>query len=145
MEARFDGFPLTYIPLRNAIFYSFAASYAEEAGARYLVGGHNRGDPRTFRDAGGAFLGNMERALRSGSAALDEGGLRILRPLERMTKPQVVRLAARVGVPFQLTWSCHSEGPRHCWRCGGCRTRVEAFRKAGVADPLRTRIPRKVS
>jgi 7-cyano-7-deazaguanine synthase len=131
--------PPTYIPMRNAIFYSVAAGYAEEVGARCIVGGHNRDDLRTFRDAGGRFFKALEGAFWSGSARLEKGRVKIIRPLEGMTKSEVIRLAVALGVPLRLTWSCHRDGARHCWKCPGCVSRTEAFRKAGVADPLRVR------
>ena len=34
----FRDLPPTYIPMRNGIFYSVAASYAEEVGADYIIG-----------------------------------------------------------------------------------------------------------
>ena len=132
----FRGLPATYIPLRNAVFYSLAASVAEETGAAYIIGGHNRDDLRVFPDTGPAFFGSLEAALRAGSGALKERRLRILRPLEALTKPEVIGLASSLGVPLGATWSCHLDGRKHCWRCAGCLSRVAAFAKAGVADPL---------
>ncbi len=137
MGVGFRGLPPTYIPMRNAIFYSLAASYAEETGARCIVGGHNKDDLGVFRDAGPPFFRKLEGALWAGSKILKENRTRILRPLESKTKPQVVKLANSLGVPLELTWSCHSDGERHCWACEGCRNRTKAFRSAGVADPLR--------
>jgi 7-cyano-7-deazaguanine synthase len=145
MGLRFEGLPSTYIPMRNAVFYSLAASYAEETGADYIVGGHNKDDLKVFRDAGPAFFESMEAALWAGSKALKRRRLRILRPLQARTKPQVIRIAASIGVPFELTWSCHSNGTLHCWRCEGCLNRIRSFDEAGVPDPLSVSRPEKVS
>lgn len=141
----FEGLPATYIPMRNAVFYSLAASYAEETGADYIVGGHNKDDLRVFRDAGPAFFVRLEAALWAGSGAMKKKRVRILRPLQAKTKPQVIRLAASLGVPFKVTWSCHSDGADHCWKCEGCLNRIASFAKAGVADPLRILDSGKVS
>jgi len=141
----FKGLPATYIPMRNAVFYSLAASYAEETGARYVIGGHNRDDLRVFRDAGPEFFRHLETTFWAGSEALRKRRLRILRPLETMTKPEVIRLAASLGVPFGSTWSCHSDGRGHCWRCAGCLGRARAFAEAGVPDPLNVSRLAKVS
>jgi len=137
MGRAFRGLPPTYIPLRNAMFYSAAAAFAEETGAGAVFGGHNRDDLGVFPDAGPEFFGQLEKAFRAGSAALRSSRFRILRPLESKTKVQVIRLASRLGVPLELTWSCHREGRAPCWRCEGCRGRTEAFRRAAVPDPLR--------
>jgi 7-cyano-7-deazaguanine synthase len=129
-------FPPTYIPLRNCIFYSFAASYAEVSGVSSIVGGHNREDERVFEDVSSKFFSSLEETLRTGSPVLRRNRVRIVRPLKRKNKAEVVRLAASLGVPLELTWSCHREGMEHCWRCDGCLSRMEAFRKAGIHDPV---------
>ena len=139
-NARFPGLPLTYIPMRNAVFYSFAASYAEEVRADCIVGGHNRDDQKVFRDVGAGFFANLEKAFWAGSKILDERRTRILRPLHSKTKPEVIRLASSLGVPLELTWSCHEDGRTHCWRCDGCLGRLRAFERAGVPDPLDVRL-----
>ncbi len=131
-----DGLPATYIPLRNSIFYSCAASYAEETGAALLVGGHNKEDERVFADVRSGFFRALQKALRSGSPVLRRNRVTITRPLKRMGKAEVVRLAASLGVPLGLTWSCHGEEEEHCWRCDGCLSRGRAFAAAGVTDPL---------
>ena len=134
------GLPPTYIPLRNIIFYGFAASYAEETGAASIVGGHNGDDSRVFADVSPAFFRSLQRALWSGSRILRQNRLQVVRPLRRLTKPAVIRLAASTGVPLELTWSCHRYSEKHCWRCDGCVSRMRCFKEAGVPDPLRAQI-----
>jgi len=131
-----SGMPGNYIPLRNSIFYSFAASYAEETGAAFIVGGHNKDDSEVFADVRPEFFGSLQRAFWYGSPTLRRNRLRIVRPLKDMRKQAVIRLGASLGVPFGLTWSCHRDSEKHCWVCDGCLTRLRCFRKAGVFDPL---------
>ncbi len=133
----FWGLPSTYIPMRNAVFYALAASYAEEVGANYILGGHNRDDLRIFEDTRRDFFDDLQRALWSGSSRLKKKRTTLLRPLQRMSKGEIVSYASRLNVPLELTWSCNREGTEHCWECDGCRARVEAFRWAGVEDPLK--------
>ncbi len=137
--ARFGGMPSTYIPLRNSIFYSFAASYAEEVSASLIVGGHNKDDGKVFEDVGSPFFRNLEGAFRAASPILRSSEITLSRPLKEKSKPEVVRLAASLRVPLDLTWSCHRSGRRHCWRCDGCLARRRAFTLAGVSDPLALR------
>ena len=132
----FPGMPRTYIPMRNAIFYSHAAAIAEETGAGVIIGGHNRDDEAVFDDVSAPFFADLQGAFRWGSRALKKSRLSISRPLRLKSKPQVVRFAASLGVPFGLTWSCHREGTSHCGECGGCLARRDSFRAAGVRDPL---------
>lgn len=144
-SGRFEGLPPTYIPMRNGIFYFFAASYAEEVGAEAVAGGHNRDDLKIFRDASQEFFSDLQEAYWSGSKILKAQRTRILRPLQKMTKAQVVGKAAELKVPLQLTWSCHRDGPVHCWECPGCLTRIASFRQAGIHDPLMLTSKRKIT
>jgi 7-cyano-7-deazaguanine synthase len=136
LGVRFEDLPPTYIPIRNALFYSIAGAYAEEVGADYLIGGHNRDDLEIYRDTSSAFFEKLQGMLWASSRRLEQRRLKVLRPLKSRTKPQVIRLAASLGVPLELTWSCHRDGSTHCWDCEGCRSRAASFRKAGVEDPL---------
>ena len=131
-----EGLPPTYIPLRNSIFYSFAASYAEETGASAIAGGHNKDDMRVFMDVSPEFFGALQEAFVCGSRVLRRNRLKVLRPLRGKTKPEVIRLADSLDVPLELTWSCHRDSPRHCGACDGCLSRRRAFAQAGVRDPL---------
>ncbi len=124
--------------MKNATYYSIAAGFAEEVGARFIFGGHNLDDAAVFEDTGDEFFKTLERAFLLGSKRLRASRTTIQRPLRGLTKAQVVSLAARTGVPLGWTWSCHREGETHCWRCPGCTQRKEAFRLAGVEDPLAT-------
>lgn len=128
--------PPTYIPLRNSIFYSFAASYAEETGASLIVGGHNRDDEKVFDDVSPGFFDALEEAFLASSPVLRKNRVRIARPLGDKSKPEVIRLAASLKVPLELTWSCHRSGREHCWECDGCLSRMRSFAAARVEDPL---------
>jgi len=127
--------------LKNAVYYSLAAAYAEEKGADRIIGGHNADDRRLFDDTSEEFFASLQRTIHASSPRLRRRGLKILRPLKDMSKSEVVALAAGIGVPLELTWSCYRAGAEHCWRCDGCRSRIEAFQAAGVQDPLATRRP----
>ena len=135
-RAVFEGLPPTYIPLRNSIFYSLAASYAEETGASVIVGGHNKDDAEVFEDVGPEFFAHLQKALRAGSVSLRRNRLQILRPLKQRTKVGVLKLASSLGVPLELTWSCHGDGDSPCMRCAGCTSRRLAFSRAKLGDPL---------
>jgi 7-cyano-7-deazaguanine synthase len=135
-----DGLPPTYIPLRNGIFYSFGASYAEETGASSIVGGHNGDDSHVFADVSPEFFTSLQKAFRSGSQILRRNRIQIALPLKNLAKPAVIRLAASMKVPLELTWSCHRDSEEHCWRCEGCLSRMRCFTEAGIVDPLRGKL-----
>jgi 7-cyano-7-deazaguanine synthase len=135
-QGRLAGLPRTYIPMKNATYYSLAAAFAEETGSSFIVGGHNSDDLRFFEDTSDEFFAHLQKAIRAGSARLRERRVRIWRPLREMPKVKVVALAYRLGVPLEMTWSCHMEGSEHCWKCDGCIARKRSFAEAGVTDPL---------
>ena len=130
------GLPQTYIPLRNSIFYAFAASFAEETEAGSIVGGHNRDDIEVFVDVSSDFFRSFQKSLWSGSRILRANRTRIVRPLKDKRKAEVIKLAASLRVPLELTWSCHRDGKEHCWQCDGCHSRIRCFAEAGLKDPL---------
>ena len=119
-----------YLEGRNIVLLSKAAVYmARENVARVLLG-PLAGNP--FPDATPGFFAAMQRAL---SIGLDRP-IEIETPFVAMHKADVIRLGARLGVPFELTLSCmQPAGGLHCGRCSKCRERRDAFRDAGVDDP----------
>jgi 7-cyano-7-deazaguanine synthase len=122
--------PQGYIPLRNLIFYALAAYHAEIRGARYIVGGHNRADCESFPDAGEAFWQQLNRIL--GLAIWSHAAIRteIVLPLLTLGKAEVIRLGYRLGVPFDLTWSCYHNAVQPCGTCESCLERAQAFVEA---------------
>ena len=49
-------------------------------------------------------------------------------------KVQIVKLAANLKVPFELTWSCYAGGKKPCGHCDSCKLRAKGFEEAGVHD-----------
>jgi len=132
---KLSGLPPTYIPQRNSIFYSLAASYAEEVGADFIIGGHNREDQLVFDDTKDQYFKSLQDAFWAASRVLRARGTTILRPLSSRTKVEVIRYASSLNVPLELTWSCHGEGTAPCWSCEGCQSRRRNFVLAGIEDP----------
>ena len=54
-----------------------------------------------------------------------------------MTKADIVREGARLGLDMGLSWSCYDPTPaaEHCGLCDSCRLRAKGFEEAGVPDP----------
>jgi 7-cyano-7-deazaguanine synthase len=125
--------PQGYIPLRNLIFYSLAAYHAEILGARYIIGGHNRTDCDSFPDAGRAFWEQLNQLLRLAIWSHSEIQTKIVLPLIEMEKTEVIRLGSRLGVPFEVTWSCYSDADHPCGTCESCLEREQAFAASGLS------------
>lgn len=130
------GIPSTYVPGRNTIFLSLAVSLADAVGASAIVIGANALDYSGYPDCRPPFIGAFGKVAKEGTKRGAEGKpLEILAPLLRLDKKGVVRLAARVGAPLHLTWSCYAGTRRQCGRCDSCKLRAKGFREAGLADP----------
>ncbi len=124
------------VPARNALIYSVAAYFAEIYGAELIVAGHNAEDANYFPDANARFRLYMSRALTLGTYIGRKRGLKVVAPLSKLTKTQVVKLGLSLGVPFEYTWSCHNNGDKPCGKCTGCLMRKRAFEELGIEDPL---------
>ncbi len=124
--------PQGYIPLRNLIFYALSAYYAEILAARYIVGGHNRSDCESFPDAGKAFWHQFHRLLAIGMMSYADLRTEVVLPLIDMSKAEVLRLGCRLGVPFELTWSCYYSSEKPCGACESCVERHKAMAVAGL-------------
>ncbi|MGI0038086.1 MAG: 7-cyano-7-deazaguanine synthase [Nitrososphaera sp.] len=125
----------SYIPARNMMFYSIAAYHAEFLGVKSIVGGHNMHDVEFFRDASKGYMEKMNALFKEGCLLCNGSMYKIALPLARMRRREIVKLAVRLHVPIELTWSCHNDGRAHCGNCYACRQRVEAFNSLGIRDP----------
>ena len=61
--------------------------------------------------------------------------VRIEAPYTNITKADIVRRGAALGIDYSKTWSCYKGSDVHCGKCGTCVERKEAFADAGVNDP----------
>ena len=121
----------TVVPFRNGIMLAIAAGYAESEGADGIVIAAHAGDHAIYPDCRENFMVAMSDAIRAGTYAQVE----LIRPFIKMTKAQIVRRGAELGVDYSQTWSCYVGGEIHCGKCGTCVERREAFLEAGIPDP----------
>ena len=123
----------SYIPLRNLIFYSIAGYFAQVKDISNLVGGHNANDGEIFNDATKPYFRKMNELILQGLA--DSIDCKILLPLIDMSRIDIIRMANRLNVPIELTWSCHKEGKYPCRTCYACKERLRAFSLLRLKDP----------
>ena len=128
--------PSTYVPGRNTIFLSLAASLADAIGAEAIVIGANALDYSGYPDCRPPFLSAFTKVAKLGTKRGSEGKpLKVLSPLLHLDKKGIVRLAKKVGAPLNLTWSCYAGGSKPCGLCDSCQLRAKGFRAAGAEDP----------
>ena len=138
MKRMSKGIPTTYVPARNTIFLSCALGYAEAVGADFIFIGANVVDFSGYPDCRPLYYRAMQRVARLGTKAGVEGrGIRIITPLIRKTKAQIIRLGTHLKVPYRLTWSCYLGESRPCGRCDSCQLRAKGFKQARLHDPAK--------
>lgn len=121
----------TVVPFRNGIMLSVACGLAESRGLRHVLIANHGGDHAIYPDCRPGFVEAMGRAMEEGTY----DGVSILAPFTDISKAEIARIGARLGVEYADTYSCYKGGECHCGRCGTCTERREAFRLAGIPDP----------
>jgi 7-cyano-7-deazaguanine synthase len=141
-EAPSQGIPATYVPARNTIFLAFALGFAEVLRARHIYIGVNAVDYSGYPDCRPAFVSAFQYLANLATRRAVEGETVSLHaPLISLTKADIVRRGAALGVDYAMTVSCYQpdgEG-RACGRCDSCRLRRDGFAAAGISDPTRYR------
>ncbi len=124
----------TYVPFRNGLFLSTAASLALSKGCDTLYYGAHKDDRAgsAYPDCSPAFVEAMGRAISEGTG----GALRVEAPFLHWNKAEIVKRGLALKVPYHLTWSCYEGEVTPCTACATCLDRQEAFRLNGITDPL---------
>ena len=129
-----DGAPVsTYVPFRNGLFLSSAASIALSNGCSEIYYGAHSDDAagNAYPDCSKDFNDAINSAIYIGSG----NALRVTAPFIGMNKAQVVKMGLGLKVHYEMTWSCYEGGDQPCGVCGTCRDRAKAFEANGVSDP----------
>jgi 7-cyano-7-deazaguanine synthase len=136
-KQRNNVIPLTYVPGRNIIFLSFAISFAEAINAQAIFIGAHCQDYSGYPDCRRPFFRAIAKAFDKGTKKGAQGErIKIAVPLINKTKAQIIRLAKRLDVPLELTYSCYAGGRFPCGKCDSCLFREKGFREAAMLDPL---------
>ena len=128
-----NGAPVsTYVPFRNGLFLSSAASIALSNGCTEIYYGAHMDDAagNAYPDCSKEFNNAINSAIYIGSGNI----LTVTAPFIGMNKAQVVKTGLELGVPYEMTWSCYEGGDRPCGKCGTCRDRAAAFLANGITE-----------
>lgn len=126
-----DNMKSTVVPFRNGIMLSVACGLAESRGLRYVMIANHGGDHNIYPDCRPEFITAMSDAMQKGT----DTQIEIFAPYTNISKADIVRHGAEIGVDYSHTWSCYKGGKKHCGKCGTCIERHEAFELAGIKDP----------
>ncbi len=136
------GIPITYVPARNSIFLAMALGWAEVLQAFDIFVGVNALDYSGYPDCRPEFIAAFESLANVATKAGVEGTgrFRIHAPLIDLSKAEIIKRGAALGVNYGVTSSCYDPDPEShaaCGRCDSCQLRARGFAEAGVSDPTR--------
>lgn len=133
-----NGLPNTFVPGRNLLFLTFAATIAYRRGARHLVTGVCETDYSGYPDCRDDTMKAMQLALNLGM----EERFVVHTPLMWIDKAETFALAERLGGPALLdlvceeTHTCYAGDRDHrhdwghgCGTCPACELRAEGWRR----------------
>lgn len=135
-----DDIPVTYVPARNLVFLALMTACAEAASARDVFIGVNALDYSGYPDCRPEFIASFAQTARLGTKAGVEGApFKIHAPLQEMTKADIARECARLGLDPSWSWSCYdpTDNGLACGLCDSCRLRKKGFAEAGIVDSTR--------
>lgn len=135
-----DDIPVTYVPARNLVFLALTTACAEAAGACDVFIGVNALDYSGYPDCRPEFIASFAETARLGTRAGVEGApFSIHAPLQHLTKADIARECARLGLDPAWSWSCYDPTPDGiaCGLCDSCRLRKKGFADAGIVDSTR--------
>ena len=132
-----DDIPVTYVPARNLVFLALTTACAEAAGSRDVFIGVNALDYSGYPDCRPEFISSFAETARLGTKSGVEGApFAIHAPLQHLTKADIARECARLGLDPSWSWSCYdpTEDGKACGLCDSCRLRKKGFAEAGIVD-----------
>jgi len=139
-----DHPPTTTVPMRNLNFLAIASSFADIYEIENIgIGIHSVDSP--YPDCRAEFVSSAEAAINASSimVAKKKNRITVWSPFLGMTKADVLKIGLELGVPYEITYSCYKGTIPPCGECATCRQREEAFRLAGITDPLKKELEGK--
>ena len=126
--------PISYVPFRNANILSVAVSWAEVLKVSAIYLGAVEEDSSGYPDCRRSFFDAFEETINVGTKP--ETNIKIITPLIRLTKKEIVVYGKSINAPLHLTWSCYKNEDIPCGKCDSCALRSRGFLQAGIKDPL---------
>ncbi len=130
--------PITYVPARNLIFLSYALAYAETINSKHIFIGVNAIDYSGYPDCRPEFIEKFQSLtnVATKATAAEHKNIKIETPLQNLSKKEIILLAKKLNVPIEFTHSCYAGYEKACGVCESCKIRLNAFKEAGIEDPI---------
>ena len=132
-----EAIPITYVFARNTVSLSLALAWSQVLGVCDIFLGVSAVDYSGYPDRRLAFIDTYED--RFNLAGVEESRLTVQAPLIDLTKAEIIRQGAALGVDDSLTVSCYQadDTGAACRVCESCFLRRDGFVNAGIPDPTR--------
>ena len=130
--------PITYVPVRNTIFLSYALAYAEVNEIYDIFIGVNALDYSGYPDCRPEYIQSFEKMSNLGTKFTQgDKKIKIHTPLIGLTKSNIIKKGNELGVDYSITHSCYdpSIDGLACKECDSCILRKKGFLEAGIPDP----------
>lgn len=126
--------PSSFVPGRNLMMLTAAASLTYEYKPEFLVIGANAVDYSGYPDCRPESILSFQDAI---NAAM-ESKINILAPLIHKTKEEISKMGINLGAKEALAKShtCYYGQTPPCGECPSCVIRAKGFELAGIGDPL---------
>jgi 7-cyano-7-deazaguanine synthase len=125
-------YPYEWVPARNLMFVAHAAALCDAKDISSIYMGLNLEESAVYPDNTIEFYEKMENILNVATLIRPK----IIMPLARMMKWQIVDYAYRIGAPIELSWSCYKSNVLHCGCCGPCYMRKTAHNMLNINDSI---------
>jgi 7-cyano-7-deazaguanine synthase len=122
----------TVVPNRNMILLSMAVGYAVSIDANKVYYGAHSGDHAIYPDCRPEFVHKMNDVC----AIANYEAVEIVTPYLEVSKTAILTAGLKMGLDYNLSWTCYNGREKACGKCGACQERLEAFTENGVTDPL---------
>ena len=125
-----DNMKSTVVPFRNGIMLSIAIGIAESNALDEVLIANHGGDHTIYPDCRPEFINAINNAAIQGTY----NNVNVVAPYTNITKGEIARIGAKLGIDYSKTWSCYKGEAQHCGKCGTCIERREALAEAGIVD-----------
>lgn len=112
-----------YIPYRNVLLLTIAASFAQTLGLNKVYSAFINSNHAKEIDCSSEFFDKLEGLLS------EYGSVKIEMPFRNMTKYDVAKLGIKLKAPISQTFSCQASPEIPCGACPNCVDRLNALKQ----------------
>lgn len=117
-----------WVPARNLVLISIAASYCDRYNIGRIYLGLNMEEGSSYPDNTTEFYERLNDVLTTGTTARPI----IINPLANLMKHEIVKYGMEIGAPLDLSWSCYHSYEKHCGECGSCTMKKVSYKRYGI-------------